>query len=100
MTPDEIRADAGVDALLAQRAAHVVEQRAQPVGLERRGVDLEHEMRSALQIEAERDLVFGHPARQRRKLLGREHVGKRGDDAGKDEDDVSHHDPSWGSHVC
>ena len=91
---------AGVDALLAQRAAHIVEQRAQPVGLQRRGVDLEHEVRSALQVEAERDLLFGHPVRQGRELLGREHVGERGDDAGKNEDDVSHHHPSWGSHVC
>ena len=56
-------------------------------------------MRSALQIEAERDLVFGQPVRQGRKLLGCEHVGERGYDAGKYEDDVSHHHPSWGSHV-
>ena len=65
---DDAGKDAGrarVDALLAQRAAHVVEQRAQPVGLQRSCVDLEHEVRPALQVEAERDLLFGNPARQR-----------------------------------
>ncbi len=70
------------------------------VGLQCCCVDLGHEMRAALQVEAERDLLFGDPARQRRELLGREHVGKRGEHAGKDKDDVSHHDPSWGTHVC
>jgi hypothetical protein len=91
---------AGVDAFLAQRAAHVFEQRTQPVGLQRRGVDLEHEVRPALQVEAERDLLFGNPARQCLELLGCEHVGERGEHAGKDEDDVSHHYPPWGTHVC
>ena len=56
-------------------------------------------MGAALQVEAERDLVLGDPGRHRGELGGGEHVWKRGKDAGKDDDDIGHHDPSWGSHV-
>ena len=38
------------DALLAQGAACIVQQRAQPVGLQRICVDFEHEVGAALQV--------------------------------------------------
>ena len=62
-----LRADAAGEprVLLAQRAPRVVAKigdlRLDDVG----PVDLEHDMRAALQIEAEHDLLGGDPARQR-----------------------------------
>jgi hypothetical protein len=51
-----------LDALFAQALARIVEQRAQAVALERLGIDLEDEMGTAPEVEAEGDLLGWQPA--------------------------------------
>ena len=65
VAPDRLRLDAG----LAQHAHRVAVQRLHPFALKGRGIDLEHEVRSAPQVEAECDLLLGQPARQRKRAV-------------------------------
>jgi hypothetical protein len=67
--------------------------RAQTVGLQRVGVHFKNEVRAALKIEAEGDLLLGQPVRQHGELCRRKHVGKGGDDADEDDKGIRPYHP-------
>ena len=54
------------DIALAQRIAHVVLGRLEPLAHDGVDIDLEQEVRAALKIETEADAIVRQPARQRR----------------------------------
>ena len=62
------------DALGAHLAADGVDQVGQALAHHGLGVDLEQQVRAALQVEAEIDLLLGQPGRQRVEPLAREQV--------------------------
>ena len=70
------------DARLAQHAAHVVEQRLQHLLAHGLGVDLEQDVRAALQVEAEHDVAL-RPFRPARHHLFRQEIGN-GEQANED----------------
>ena len=45
------------------------------------GIDFQHQMRTAPQVQAQRDLVLGKEVRNRRQHARRQHIGESGQDA-------------------
>src|SRR5262249_6147022 len=72
-----------------QRNPDRIQQRFQMLGFKRRQIDFEQKVRTALQIEAEIDLVFREPGGHGLQPFRAEKVGQRDDDAG--EDNGQHH---------
>ena len=77
-----------LDARLPKHADRIGVEGLHALALERSGVDLEHEIGSAPQVEAERDLLFREPARQGGELLRRQKVRKRRNETDQDHERV------------
>ena len=88
------------DASLAQLAPSLAEEALQTLLHEGAHVDLEHEMRSAAKIQAERDLLFREPVRQNSELAGREKIGECRENAEQDDDGIGREHPTGGPHGC
>jgi hypothetical protein len=72
---DTLTPDTG-DCRLQQGGSRVVGDHAESLARHRRRIDLEHEVGSALEIEAERDLRRGQPARQKVQLIAGKEIGR------------------------
>ena len=77
------------DAFLAQHLARIGRYRFEPGLDKRRRIDLQHEMRSAAQIEPQRHLLMRQPSRQPFELRRRENIGKGHEDAQQDEGGIA-----------
>ena len=97
--PDDDRAighpdtDTG-DCRLQQGGSRVVGDHAELLARHRRRIDLEHEMGSALEIEAERDLRRGQPARQKVQLIAGEEIGRCDKAADEDHERIARELPA------
>ncbi len=72
---------------LAEEALH-------PLLDEGAGVDLEHEVRAAPKVEAERHLLLGNPARKLGERRLREQVRECRDDAAEDDGGIGREQPA------
>src|SRR4029079_6954823 len=88
------------DAVLAQRLAHVAANIAEPVLDHLLLVELIEEMRAALQVEAEIDLLVRQPSGQPRDGSGGKYVGKREQEPGDDDAEDQDHLPSLKMQHC
>ena len=88
------------DAVLAQRLAHVAANIAEPVLDHLLLVELIEEMRAALQVEAEIDLLVRQPSGQPRHGRGGKYVGKREQEPGDDDAEDQDHLPSLKMQHC
>lgn len=87
---NRLRLDAGG----AQGAARIVEKRSEAISLQLGGVHFEHEVGASLKVEPERDLPLGQPVRHGGEPALREEVGKRGEDAGEDDEGIGYQNPA------
>ncbi len=73
------------DIRLTQLDANIVHRRLQPFLDDVVAVHLQHDVRAALQVETQRDLVFGEPGRKLRERLVTDRIGQRNDEADGDD---------------
>lgn len=86
------------DACIAQRILGAIRECTQLIARQRGGVDFDHDLRTAAQVEAERDLLFGQPAGQSGQLLTRQKIGGSDDKAKQNDERIAQELPSGRDH--